>query len=51
VLVTESELQPPNDVEDRGVTYRHVVIPTKPESVSQTARSRPQQTRRPSRKQ
>ncbi len=40
VLVCGSELQPLGDVEDGGVTYRHVVVSIKPKSPSQIARSR-----------
>jgi hypothetical protein len=40
VLVTERHLDPPPDIEIRGTTYRHVVIPVTPKTPSQEGRSR-----------
>lgn len=40
ILVTEQHLEPPPDVEIRGTTYRHIVIPVTPKTPSQEARRR-----------
>lgn len=39
ILVCQSDLAPPDDVMDRAVTYRHVILPTSPEVPSAMARS------------
>ena len=38
VLVSEEGLPPPDDVLEKGITYRHIVVPVDPSSPSQTAR-------------
>jgi hypothetical protein len=38
VLVSERGLTPPDDVVEKGITYRHIVVPVDPSSPSQTAR-------------
>lgn len=40
VLVSKRELASPSDVVEKDITYRHVVIPIKPKSPSEAARSR-----------
>jgi hypothetical protein len=40
VLVSESELRPPDDFPEKGIIYRHVIIPVKPKSPSLAARQR-----------
>jgi hypothetical protein len=38
VLVTESNLIPPEEALEKGITYRHIVVPVRPSSPSKTAR-------------
>jgi hypothetical protein len=40
ILVTEQHLEPPTDIEIRGTTYRHIVIPVTPGTPSQEGRRR-----------
>ncbi len=40
VLVSKSDLTAPNDVNENGVIYRHIVIPVQPESPSASSRKR-----------
>jgi len=41
VLVAEDDLSPPANVAAGNATYRHIVVPVKPGTPSQTARKRP----------
>nr|WP_281719510.1 hypothetical protein [Nitrosomonas nitrosa] len=40
ILVSESDLNPPEDLTDKGITYHHINLPVNPDVPSRTARRR-----------